>query len=209
LKGSSGIAWAAVLCAAASAHPLHAASITTVNLGTVTSSTTTSGTLPNQSQVLEAVFTLGSTTSLTIDTSSYSTGGFQPMITLFDSTGRYVAGEQVTSPVAANDPTTGLALDAYLFDANLSAGTYDAVLTDWLNQQPPTATNLSDGFVNLGPGGSTFVDEQLNSRNGSYALSISVPAASPVPEPATFWLVLPVLAGAAILVRRRQRASAL
>ena len=145
----------------AGAASIRAASVT-VNLGTLTNSATNIGTFTNQAEVLEATFSLNAASNLTIFTTSYGGGnnlsgpastarGFQPMITLFTSSGNYVIGEQVTSPIAQNDPTTHLALDQYLLDANVGPGNYIAVLTDWLNQQPPTATHLSDGFVSLDP----------------------------------------------------------
>lgn len=216
LKGSLSLAITALIFGVVGAHSLRADNITTVNLGTLSSSATTAGTLPNQAQVLEAAFSLGSASSLTMYTTSYgggknldgttaSAGGFQTMITLYNSAGKYVMGEQVTSPIATKDPKTGLALDAYLFDTNLAAGSYIAVLTDWLNQQPPTATNLSDGFVDLGSGGSTFVDEQFNSRSATYVLNLSVSGNAAVPEPGTIWLMIPALAAAIVLVRRHRR----
>jgi hypothetical protein len=189
-----------------------------VRAATVT--TTYSGTLANQAQVLEETFTVASSSTVTMFTTSYggganlnsttaSAGGFQPMITLNNSAGNYVFGEAITSPIATKDPTTGLTLDAYLLDSHVAAGSYIAVLTDWLNQQPATATNLSSGFVDLGSGGSTYVDEMFNSRNSSYALNISIASnASAAPEPATFWLVIPALGCAILLASRKRRASA-
>ena len=104
-----------------------------------------------------------------------------------------------------------MALDQYLFDANVGPVNYIAVLTDWLNQQPPTATNLSDGFVSLGSSGSTFVDEQLNSRTANYALNLSASpignGSSAVPEPATWGLVVPVLAVTALPFRNRKKST--
>ncbi len=180
---------------------------------------TYSGTFTNQAQVLEETFNVASSSTVTIFTTSYGgganldgttahAGGFQPMITLYNSAGNYVFGEAVTSPVATKDSSTGLALDAYLLDSHVAAGSYIAVLTDWLNQQPATATNLSSGFVDLGSGGSTFVDEAFNSRNAGYALNISVnPNTAATPEPATFWLMIPALGCAIVLVVRRKRRS--
>ena len=93
----------------------------------------------------------------------------------------------------------------------LDPGSYIAVLTDWLNQQSPSATNLSDGFVSLGSGGSTFVDEQLNSRTANYALNLSATplggsgGGSAVPEPATFVLIFPALAGVALFLKIKRK----
>jgi hypothetical protein len=195
------------------------AATVTANLGTLTSATNT-GTFTNQAEVFEATFSLNAASKLTIFTTSYGggsnlsgpasvAGGFQPMITLFTSAGNYVTGQQTTSPIAQADPASKLALDQYLFDANVGPGSYIAVLTDWLNQQSPNATNLSDGFVSLGSGGSTFVDEQFNPRNANYALNLSASplggGGSAVPEPATLGLILPALAGVALFFRNKKK----
>ena len=218
--GSKQCFTAVLLTVFACAGTTNAATVT-ANLGTLTSATNT-GTFTDQAEVFEAAFSLSSASKLTIFTTSYGggsnlsgpasvVGGFQPMITLFTSTGNYVTGQQVTSPIAHTDPTSNLALDQYLFDANVGPGSYIAVLTDWLNQQSPSATNLSDGFVSLGSSGSTFVDEQFNSRNASYALNLSADplsgGGSAVPEPATFGLILPALAGAALFLRNKKKVS--
>jgi hypothetical protein len=152
---------------------------------------TTSGTFTDQAEVLETTFTLSSATSLLLYTDSYAGGGFEPQITLYTGAGNFVASEAVTSPVASVDPSTGLAADAFLFDSNIAPGAYISVLTDFLNQQSPNATNLSDGFTDFGAGGNNFVDEQGNPRNANYSLTLST---TTVPEPATLWLSIPILA---------------
>jgi hypothetical protein len=178
-------------------------------------SVTQSGSLPNQSDVFEQMFTTRSNADFEAFTTSYgggansngtvsAAGGFQPNLGLYTSSGAFVAGQSVTSPAAQIDPATGLALDSFLTKSNLSAGSYILVISDWLNQQSPSATNLSDGFVNYGTG-NAFLDAQLNGRNGDFTLDISSAA---VPEPATFWL-----AGGAVLLsigllRRHGRSAA-
>lgn len=203
------------LCIVDSASQVKAASITTVALGTLSGPVTNSGMFPNQAQVLEETFNLTSPSTLTAFTTSYGggtnlngstagAGGFEPMLSLFSSAGNFIAGEAVTSPVAHVDPATGLALDSYLKDSNLAAGSYILVLTDWLNQQPPTATSLSDGFIDLGSGNNTFVDEQFNSRTAAYVLNISATSTTAAPEPATIWLVMLPLGGALWVLGRRR-----
>jgi hypothetical protein len=211
------------LCALAfcglAAGPINADPVTTVNLGNLSGPVTQTGALPNQAQVLEDDFTVTSTSSFTAFTTSYgggmnlngttqAAGGFQPSLILFNSAGNYVKGENLRHTGdggAPGNPNLNV-WDAVLTDSRLTAGSYILVLTDWENQQSPTATNLSDGFTfNLGSGGSTFVDSQFNTRTANYALNISAsPVASAVPEPATFWVVVPLLGGALMYARRRR-----
>lgn len=199
------------------AQPIRASSITTVNLGTLSGPATNSGTLSNQGDVIEETFTLTSPSSLTAFTTSYgggtnlngstaSAGGFEPELSLFTAAGAFVSSEAVTSSIANVDAATGLALDAYLGDTDLAAGSYILVLTDWLNQPSPTGNNLSDGFLNLGLG-TTFVDEQSNTRTGAYTLDLSAAPVNVTPEPATIWLALPSIWAALWFLRRRHTAA--
>ncbi len=127
-----------------------------------------------------------------------------PSLVLYNSAGNYVAGATFPSPIGRMDPTTGLNGDAYLTRMNLAAGSYILALSDFLVQQPATATNLSDGFINYG-GGTTFSDVQGNLRTGNYSLNITGPSAAAVPEPATFWLMVPALGGIVSLIRKRNK----
>lgn len=128
-----------------------------------------------------------------------------PSLVLYSSTGKYLAGETFPSPIGKKDPVTGLDGDAYLSSINLAAGTYILALSDFLVQQPVTATNLSDGFINYGSG-TTFTDVQGNLRTGNYSLNLTTSSTPSVPEPATFGLMIPALVGVAVLVRKRKTA---
>jgi len=177
------------------------------------------GTLTNPATVVQENFSLSSPGDVSVFTTSYGggknldgttapAGGFQPNVTLYKSDGTYVDSQWATPPSSANaDPATKLTLDSYLAESSLSAGSYIVTLTNWDTQQPVTATNLSDGFV---AGSSNFNDVQGNTRTGFYALNIATPSGpiSATPEPASFWLVLPGLAGAAFLLRKRITAAA-
>ena len=205
-----------LLFSVAATQQLKAVDITNVNLGTISGAYTTTGTSPNQGQVLEATFSIASATNLTIFTDSYgggtnangttaTAGGFMPSLVLYSSTGKYLAGETFPSSIGKKDPVTGLDGDAYLSSINLAAGTYILALSDFLVQQPVTATNLSDGFINYGSG-TTFTDVQGNLRTGNYSLNLTTSSTPSVPEPATFGLMIPALVGVAVLVRKRKTA---
>jgi hypothetical protein len=209
LHGSVG-ALAAFLITLSSASTQAAPILT--NLGNLSGNVTTNGTLSDEAQVIEDMFTLTSMSTVTAFTTSYgggsnldgsmsTPGGFQSMITLYDAAGNYVMGEEVTSPVAETDSATGLALDAYLQATNLMPGSYIVTLTDWQTQQPATVTNLSDGFN--GPGGTAFLDVQGNRRTGNFALNLSAMSMTATPEPATLWLIVPGMLFAMFLARRR------
>jgi hypothetical protein len=192
----------AILLSALSSHQLKADTVYT-------------GVLANPAAVVQESFSLASAGDISLFTTSYGggknldgtttpAGGFQPNITLYKSDGTYVDSQWATPPASANtDPSTKLTLDSYLAESSLASGTYIVTLTNWNTQQPITATNLSDGFI---AGSNNFNDVQGNTRTGAYALNISTPGAvSATPEPATFWLILPSLAGTAFLMRNRRR----
>jgi hypothetical protein len=196
---------AAALFVLVGAQQSRAGTVTLVNLGTLPATTT--GTLAQEDDVIEASFTLSAPSSIMAYTTSYSgganltgppsaAGGFEPMLTLYSNSGNYLVGENLQAG------------DASLTDSNLAAGTYILTLTDFLTQQSAFATNLSDGFT--GPGGSNFIDDQGASRTGNYALNLSVTPlggtgpGSAAPEPATFWLFVPTLIGAGLFMRKRR-----
>jgi len=156
------------------------------------------GTLPNQGTALLENFTLSSMTNLTVTTTSYASGGFEPNLLLFNSAGNFAMSG---NPFGTADPGTGIVGDMKLSESGLAAGTYTLAVTDFLLNQSLTATNLSAGFtVNYGSG-TSFVDANGNPRTGNYAVTIST-GASTVPEPATLWLAAPFLGVLAVKVRR-------
>jgi hypothetical protein len=96
--------------------------------------------------------------------------------------------------------------DSYIRTSTLTAGTYIVALSDYLVQQGPTATNLSDGFIDYGSG-TTFSDVQGNVRTGNYTLNISGASSTAAPEPATLALIGPAFAGLALWASRRRSAK--
>lgn len=202
-----------------SGQQLSAVTVTNGNLGVLAATTTVSGTLANQNAALQEAFSLSTASNLTIFTTSYgggmnangttaAAGGFMPSLVLYNAAGNFVDGQIFPSPIGKVDPSTNLNGDSYIKTNNLAAGSYILALSDFLVQQSPTATNLSDGFINYG-GGTTFSDVQGNLRNGNYTLNFTSVSATPVPpsavpEPSTVLLIIPAALVGAISLRRKR-----
>jgi len=153
-------------------------------------------------------FTLASAATVTMRTWSFgggtnangsviTTGGFAPVLSLFNASGSQpllAFDTGGTAPLACGprniDPVTGFCLDAYLNDF-LSAGSYILVLTQFDNT--PNGPNLSDGFFEQGNGNFTGGPFFLNAgtgfqRTGDWAVDITT-----APEPSTAALLIPIL----------------
>lgn len=176
---------------------------------------TYAGSFTSDAQVNE--YTISIPTAQTVDffTTSYAggtnldgttspAGGFAPSVTIFSSsTGMVVdcgAGGITCSGMTMGstqmDPATMQADDVNIFET-LAAGTYVVALTENPNVAIGT---LTDGFLTSvdstlftdACGGGMFLESDTApcaQRNGKFALNVGT-----VPEPATLWLALPVLA---------------
>lgn len=193
--------WAVVAISGIAATNASGATITQTYSGAFPA--TIMGTLPDQGSVLLQNFTLSTANNLTVTTTSYAAGGFQPNLLLFNSMGNFMTAG---IPFGAVDPSTGIVGDMRLMRSNLAAGGYTIALVDFLLNQSLTATGLSDGFtVNFGSG-TTFVDSNGNQRTGNFAFTIAAAATgsgADIPEPSTIWLSIAPLAALAILAKRR------
>jgi hypothetical protein len=147
-------------------------------------------------------------------------GGFDPILTLFDSAGTGPADNDEGSGVAT-DPATGKAFDARI-TMTLAPGSYIVALTQFDNFAPG---DLPSGFVKAGHphftadptfttggpcAGNLFRDISGTAgrcRDGNWAVDFlnvaSVTPQSPVPEPAATFLLGAALAGLSAAVRRR------
>lgn len=176
-----------------------------------------SASFTSDDQMFEANFTPTAPSTLVAYTTSYATGGFVPVLSVFNQvTGAFIAldgGDASCTNGRTKDATTGLCNDAYL-STSLAAGNYLVVLTEFDNF--PNG-NFTDGFSQAGKGDFTasacgttgpFWETDLApcaQRTGFLSLTVSS-----TPEPATSWLMLSVLAfGALRLVRKRTRAKVL
>ena len=181
--------------------------------GAAASATTLTGSFTGDDQSFQYTWNLAQATTVTAATTSYAAGGFVPVVSLFNATtGAFVAvdgGDASCTNGRMKDGTTGLCNDAFLNTA-VAAGSYKVVLTEFDNF--PNG-NFSDGFSEAGNGNFTsaacgtsgpFWETDLApcvQRTGNYSLNLST-ASTATPEPATVWLILPVLAIAAYRFRR-------
>jgi len=114
-------------------------------------------------------------------------GGFDPVLSLFDSTGMLIGENNDGTGFVAVDPHTGAAFDSYL-PLVLSPGTYTLVLTQFDNE--PNGPFFSSGFHEQGnPNFSAmfgctngmFCDATLDNRNGNWAVDIDNVATALLP----------------------------
>lgn len=145
-----------------------------------------SGSFLNDDSFYSFSFTTAASGQFTFNTTSYLTGGFAPVLTLFNS----LTGKEI------DNAGTGTS-DVSISDA-LSASSYILYLTEFPNV---ASGSLSDGFLFTGfptitgdscsvPGGK-FLDTTsapCKQRTSSYAVNETISA---VPEPPTWLLVLP------------------
>lgn len=188
--------------------------------------TTYTGTFGADNTVQPFTFTSTSTQNYTFYTTSYgggtnmngtvsSAGGFVPVLTLFTASGTVIGsdgGDGTCSGSSKVDATTKMCDDAFLTET-LSAGSYILELTEFPNV---AIGSLSDGFLFAsdptatgdlcGVSGGTFLETDTASctqRTNAYAVNIA--ATSPVPEPATWVLVLPAFAALFYVEQRRRQ----
>jgi hypothetical protein len=173
------------------------------------------GTLANDDAVGFFDFSLGTTSLVTLRTYSYAggvnaagmtiaRGGFDPSLFLYDlATGARIGdNDDGGCTVVAADAVTGECWDSF-FQANLLAGNYRVAIVEYDNFGP---LNLSGIF----PGSSftNFADDSgvpNNPRDGHWAADALI---RPVPEPATWALMIGGFGLAGAALRRRRAAIA-
>jgi hypothetical protein len=185
-------------------------------------SVTQTGTLAADNSVFTYNLTVTITQSYVLWTTSYgggtnldgstsASGGLVPVLTLFSaSSGNAVnfdGADGVCMGAAHTDSSTGMCDDAFII-TTLPAGSYVLDLTEFPNvaignlssgflfSSDPTATGDTCGGASTGH---MFVQADLSAcpqRTSSYTLNIAN-----VPEPASFWLGVPVIL--VVLFRKR------
>jgi hypothetical protein len=157
-----------------------------------------------------------------LDGSTTAAGGFDPILSLFDSSGNLLADED-DSPIANPDPMTGSQFDSGLQYTFTTPGTYQVAVTEYDNF--PTDNSLADGFQEAGQGNFTgtkfgtaaqaglgFIDVDQSQRTGNFTLNIGNGAFQPVPEASTtvsLGLLLTLgLGGLFVSARKKAQSSA-
>lgn len=172
-------------------------------------------------------FTVGATSTVTLRTFSYaggvqadgtvvSAGGFDPILSLFDSSGTFIDGNDDGAGVPV-DPETGAPFDTE-FSATLDPGTYTVAVSQYDNF---ALGDLGDGFVRDGQTNFTFTDGFCDpaqpdfddgffcdvtgdDRTGFLAFDITgVDTAAIVPVPGAVLLFGSMLAGAGVFRRSK------
>ncbi|MBK8859058.1 MAG: DVUA0089 family protein [Opitutaceae bacterium] len=145
------------------------------------------GTFTHDNDIALNSFTVGSASTVTIFTSSWLTGGFDPVLTLWSGSGNFLQ-EQDDSMVGAGSALSNAVTynfgqwDSY-FHYTLAPGTYTVSVAQYRNSA--AGTNLSSGFqedgnpnftYDYGWGTQPYFNGILNNndtRNGNWALHVT------------------------------------
>lgn len=183
---------------------------------------TFSGLFQKDNDIAKFTFSLTSSRSVTMFSSSWASGGFDPALFLFDSAGEVLArGDDGyrTGAQIVNGQSYGYGLwDSYLA-ADLAAGTYTVAIAQATNSL--NGTNIAAGFVfdgnpdftyEFGYGGATQpyfngLWSSRDPRNGHWTVHVlNIADADNVPEPAALAVLGAGLIGLGIARRRRKAA---
>ena len=179
------------------------------------------GTFPQDNTTHSEFITVTDISNGTLFSSSFATGGFDPYISLWSSTGHLIDqnDDSITGGFASSNGVNYFVsdLDFYLFIPNLAPGTYQAIISQAGNV--PVGNLLSGGFTQAGaphftvdpnspfPQGPNFnLPFGQGNTTGDWAFHANV---EPVPLPLALWsgLALLGLMGSISLLRRRRHST--
>jgi len=109
-----------------------------------------SGTFTKDNDVLRVDFTIDTQRVVTFFTSSWDDRGFDPVLTLWDSAGDFIAkkdeaaNDAVKSPVSSNGVSYNFGWSDVYYVRTLAAGSYSATITQYTNEAE--GSNIADGF---------------------------------------------------------------
>jgi len=167
-----------------------------------------SGTLTADDDIAWIPFSVPVSGTVSIRTLSYASGGFDPVLSLFDAAGLQpllASNEDAPGTCGVDNPadiSTGLCLDSALSLA-LPAGAYSLAITESFNY--PLGPFLSSGFLMDGAGnftGGPFLDVTGSQRTGDWVVQLNLPD-PPAPEPGS--LLLSSAALLALSLRRYRK----
>lgn len=172
------------------------------------------GTIPYHNTVLSWQVTTGAS-AVTVFTSSWDNGNFDPMLAVWDSTGNKVY-QQDDGGLVGSTSSNGISYDYSYWDTyynlNLGAGTYTLTLATFYNWA--SGSNLSNplfAYANDTPIPISVWTQPANhyAMGDYYAVhflnATSVIPTNPVPEPCAMILFGTGIAGAAGFLRRRSK----
>lgn len=181
------------------------------------------GNFSSDDQILTIPFVLSAPGTVTLNTTSFATGGFEPVLSLFEGTGALsLIGQDTiggTAPGACGgrgiDGSSGYCLDAFL-EQSLNAGTYLLALTE--SDNFANGPSFFDGFSQQGQGNFTgpeytgtsgsFLLFDGSQRSSAYLVNLTGDnLSSPTPEPFSAGLIAVGFAAAGLIYRKRKSSS--
>lgn len=181
------------------------------------------GAFTKDNDVLQVNFTIDTERDITFFTSSWDDGGFDPVLTLWDSAGDFIIdwddSAQDNKTALSNGVSYSYGFSDVYYVRTLAAGSYSATITQWDNYA--NGPNLVDGFYYdtephftyvMGFGdqpdfnGATAAVDPRTENLAFHILNVStaeVNTVNPVPVPASLLLFGSALAGLIGIKRRK------